>query len=178
MSFQLEGAKTIAKQKIDILPEKPIRLDYSLSRAKMEAADTETSALKVELKDRYNNVVFTDNTTQIALEILDRYKTVITSDTSLGNVKDGIANFTLKATPTPGVAYFKVSAIPNFDANKFTIEGQTPFSKADLVIAGMKSGGQLTGLGKKFFEETSATTYRFAFATKKALTASADFAVL
>lgn len=134
VSFQLEGAKNIEAQKIDILPEKPIRLDYSLSRTKIEAAETDSSTLKVEMKDRYNNIVFTDNSTQIALEILDRYTSVITPSSNLSSAKEGVASFTLTGTPVPGIAYFKISALPNFDANTFTIEGQAPFEKSLLKI--------------------------------------------
>jgi hypothetical protein len=38
-----------------------------------------SSELSVELKDRYNNVVWNDDATDLHLEILDKYKHIISS---------------------------------------------------------------------------------------------------
>lgn len=88
LSLQLEGARTISTRTIDILPDRPVRTDLSLSKTKMEAATTETSVLRVELKDRYGNTVFNDNSSEIALELQDRFKGVVTADRNQNRVTE------------------------------------------------------------------------------------------
>jgi hypothetical protein len=68
------------KRYIDILPEKPVKIDISLSKNKMEASKDEFSLASIALKDRYGNTVFTDNKSQIKIELLDKYKDIIRFD--------------------------------------------------------------------------------------------------
>lgn len=88
LTLQLEGAKTIAKKAISILPLDPIRTDVSASKTKMEATSDESSIVKVELKDRYGNTVFTDSTSMVSLEIPDKYKAVLKADAVTGTVRE------------------------------------------------------------------------------------------
>jgi len=54
---------------IDIHPQSPIKVDLNVSRDKIEASPRDSSIVEAALKDRYDNVVYTDNTTRISLEI-------------------------------------------------------------------------------------------------------------
>jgi hypothetical protein len=47
------------------LPEKPIKIDLILNRNQIEAKESDYANVKVELKDRYGNLVFNDNSTKI-----------------------------------------------------------------------------------------------------------------
>jgi len=62
-----------------IYPEEPVKIDLLLDKSKIEASSSELTKLNVELKDRYNNLVFNDSTTEFNLEILDKYNTIISS---------------------------------------------------------------------------------------------------
>jgi len=64
-----------------------MKVDLVLSKNKMEASLNASSYLSVELKDRYNNVVFNDNTTKTSLEILDQYSNVITVNNKIASIK-------------------------------------------------------------------------------------------
>jgi hypothetical protein len=70
----------IVKDEITIMPDSAMKVDLILSKNKIEASLDADSTLSVELKDRYNNVVFNDNTTKTYIEILDQYSNIITSD--------------------------------------------------------------------------------------------------
>jgi hypothetical protein len=58
----------------------PVKVDLTLSKSKIEADKNSTSNLYVELKDRYNNVVWNDNSTILTLEIPEKYRHVIKSN--------------------------------------------------------------------------------------------------
>jgi hypothetical protein len=62
------------------LPDLPVKVDLTLSKSKIEADKNSTSNLYVELKDRYNNVVWNDNSTILTLEIPEKYRHVIKSN--------------------------------------------------------------------------------------------------
>jgi len=62
------------------LPDLPVKVDLTLSKSKIEANKNSTSNLYVELKDRYNNVVWNDNSTILTLEIPEKYRHVIKSN--------------------------------------------------------------------------------------------------
>jgi hypothetical protein len=89
------GLNNILKKEITILPESPIKVDLIMSKNKIEASTNASSILKVELKDRYNNVVFNDNSTKTSIEILDKYSSIITSNKKISNVKEGVSNYRL-----------------------------------------------------------------------------------
>jgi predicted RNA-binding protein (virulence factor B family) len=62
---------------ITIHPDTALKIDLSLSNSKLEARADSTSFLTAELKDRYGNLVFDDNSTSLALEIPADYKHII-----------------------------------------------------------------------------------------------------
>ncbi len=81
LSFQIEWLKNIYTKYISILPEKPIKIDLILNKNKIEAKETDYATLKAELKDRYWNIVFNDNSTKLSLEIRAEYKDIISINT-------------------------------------------------------------------------------------------------
>jgi hypothetical protein len=64
-----------------------LKIGLTLSKSKMEATPTSTAILYAEIKDRYNNLVWTDNQTQLDLEILDRYSNIIRANISSKQVQ-------------------------------------------------------------------------------------------
>ncbi|MDF1682227.1 MAG: hypothetical protein P1U46_00120 [Patescibacteria group bacterium] len=58
-----------------------MKMDISLSDSKIEASENSYSILNVELKDVYNNLVFTDDTTKINIEVLEKYSSILKPDT-------------------------------------------------------------------------------------------------
>jgi hypothetical protein len=78
-----------------------MKIDLVLSQNKIEASVDSSSTLKIELKDRYNNVVFNDNSTLTSLEILDQYKHIITADKYSSQVSNGTTNYKLYGTLNP-----------------------------------------------------------------------------
>jgi len=109
------------KKEISILPGDAIKIDLSLSKSKIEASKDEFSLLNVELKDRYWNLVFTDNTTETNLEIGDQYKSIISTDLENQIVQDWKATYKISWTANPGTAYFKVTTNPWLENNSFVI---------------------------------------------------------
>jgi hypothetical protein len=65
-----------------------MKVDLILSQNKIEAAKNSVSALQVELKDRYNNITFNDNSTNTTFEILDQYKNIISVDKHSSKVSE------------------------------------------------------------------------------------------
>ena len=122
LNFQVEWISWSKRENIDILPWVPMKVDLVLSKNKMEASLNASSYLSVELKDRYNNVVFNDNTTKTSLEILDQYSNVITVNNKIASIKKWKWNYKLSATLNPWVAYYKVSTIPALEKNSFVIK--------------------------------------------------------
>lgn len=126
IEFQIEWDGKIYEKYIDILPEKPVKLDIALSKDKIEATSLDSVAAKVELKDRYGNLVYTDNTTAFQVEILDRYKKIISTNSSSQVASKWAAYFNFTGTNTPWTAYFKVTASPSLDANSFQLPWTPP----------------------------------------------------
>jgi len=79
----MEGLKEIIKETINIEPEKPIKLDLNISKKIAKASINEKISVKVQLKDRYNNTVFNDNSTKFKFEITEKYKNIINLDSNL-----------------------------------------------------------------------------------------------
>lgn len=175
LEFQVEGIKGIQNMNIAILPEKPIKVDLSLSRSKIEASANDNSLLYAVLKDRYGNDVFSDSTTTLDLEIREEYRSIITADATQKRVQAGKAEFKISGTEIPGVAYFKVAATPSLTNNSFNLIGQAPFPKANLDIALMKDEDGLTQRGKMFFTEYNSATYISRYSAKANLLQSQDY---
>jgi len=90
--------------------------------------------LEAILKDRYNNDVFTDNSTQLDLEIYEQSQSFITSPTLSKTASEGKVQFQISGTDIPGIGYFKVSSDPSLTENSFELIGQAPFDTERLII--------------------------------------------
>lgn len=84
-----------------------------LSKSQIEASTEATSTLEAILKDRYNNEVFTDNTTLLQAEIHEKSQAIIRLDAPQKTAVRGKAQFQISGTDIPGIGYFKVSSVPN-----------------------------------------------------------------
>ncbi|MCH8518895.1 VCBS repeat-containing protein, partial [Candidatus Gracilibacteria bacterium] len=177
LEFQLEGGNNHYPYLIDIHPEDPIKVDLNLSRDKIEASPDDSSVLEAVLKDRYNNVVYTDNTTQISLELHERSDMIATLSDAEKSVRAGKAQFQIFGTDIPGTAYFKVDTSPSLGENSFRLDGQAPFLKERLTIPGMKntSTGELTERGNIFFRDFSENYFITRFVTLSRLEQNDDF---
>jgi hypothetical protein len=120
IEFQIEWINKIFTKHIDILPEKPIKIDLSISNSRLEADEDALTYVKAELKDRYWNLVFNDNSTYARLEIKEEYSKIISSR---GAVNSGFLRWTAKfkifATSSPWVAYFRIYTNPSLENNYF-----------------------------------------------------------
>jgi len=176
IEFQLEWWVDIYQQIITILPEIPIKLDMNLSRDKIEASREDSSILQAVLKDRYNNDVFTDNTTNINLEIHPESRDIISANSSSLTATRWKVQFELQATDIPWLGYFSLSTDPDLSENSFELIGQAPFDKNTLNIATFTNAqGDLTATGKRFFTEFSDTKFLSRFYSKQILESSEQF---
>lgn len=124
LQIQLEWLSDITTKNIDIFPDKAIKLDLILSKSKLEANTKDYSNVNIELKDRYNNLVFTDSSTNLDIEILPQYKHLISYDKKNTTAVNGKANFKIYSTINPWVWYFKVNTNPSLSLNSFLIEDE------------------------------------------------------
>lgn len=173
VELQLEWWNEIYIESIEILPETPIKIDLFLSRDKIEASESDSTILEATLKDRYDNDVFTDNTTVLDLEIPVDSRNVISVDESSQTLIDGKTQFRISWTDIPGVWYFIVNSRPDLSDNSFILEGQAPFDRDRLVIPTMTtSGDELTATWRRFFRDFSQSHFITRFVTKSQLEAN------
>lgn len=176
LEFKIEWVKNSVYKEIDILPDLWVKVDLTLSKSKIEADKNATSTLYAEIKDKYNNIVWTDNSTILDIEILDKYKHIIKTNKASTTVSKWKWNFTLNWTVVPGTAYFKVSTNPSLSNNKIEIIWQAPFKKEKLdSISGMRSAWILSETWKKFFTDFDLESYRFKYFDLNILKSSDDF---
>lgn len=175
LTFNIEWLKSSIVNPITIYPDKPVKIDLSLSNSKIEASSTSTTNLVAELKDRYSNLVFNDSSTNLSLEIPDTYKHIIKFSSPSKNVSEWKANFVLNATDIPGIAFIKVSSNPSLSSNSFSVPGQAWFLKTELTNTIFKSESWLTSLGNKFFYEYDSIHYRSKFNSLDLLKRSNDY---
>jgi len=180
LEFQLEGGNNHYPYLIDIHPEAPIKVDLNLSRDKIEASPEDSSILEAVLKDRYDNVVFTDSSTQISLELHERSNMIAWVSESTKVSRAWKAQFQIFWTDIPGTAYFKVGTSPSLWDNSFRLDGQAPFLKERLIIPGMKDSTTwlLTERGSKFFRDFSESYFITRFSTLLRLEENEDFLAL
>ncbi len=176
LEFKIEWVRESIYKEINILPELAVKVDLTLSKSKIEADKNATSTLYAELKDKYNNIVWTDNSTILDIEILDKYKHIIKSNKTQTTVLKWKWNFTLNWTEIPWSAYFKVSTKPSLSNNKIEIVWQSQFLKEKLDnISWMRSAWILSETWKKFFTDYDLVTYRFKYYDLDILISSDDF---
>ena len=176
LEFQIEWLNNIYKEYIDILPDVPMKLDFALSKWKIEASSDDSSVLEVALKDRYNNLVFNDDTTIFDIEIPEKYQDIITPVELSKKSSWGKSQFILKGTPTPWIARFKVGTSPSLSKNSFSLVGQAPFAKEKLdSFPTLRTDGLLTDIGKVLFREYGTDEYISQFNTEEELFANETY---
>ena len=121
IEFQVEWLNKIIQKNLTILPDVAMKLDLNLSQNKIEASPEAFSTLEIELKDRYNNLVFNDNSTVTSLEILNQYSNIIKPDKNNSKVTEWKSTFKIFGTVNPWVAYFNVWTNPSLSVNSFNI---------------------------------------------------------
>ena len=176
IEFQIEWLNNVYRQEIEILPEKPIKLDLSLSRSKIDASKIDYSILNVELKDRYWNLVYNDSKTAVSLEILDDYKYIIKSDSLSKKIKSWKAQFKIYGTEIPWTAHFKVKADTWLENNTFEIDWQSPFPKSKLNwLSSIYKDKKLTDKWSKLYDEFNFENYRSKFSSLDSLEKNEDY---
>ncbi len=124
---------------VAILPWRPVKIDAVASKKQLQARIWEQSTLSLELKDRYNNIVFTDSTTEIWVSFNAESSKIMKSAENKKKVSWWIANFTLNATATPGKAYALITSDPDLWVNSY-------------VVGAWDSAVAVNGVGKNVVE--------------------------
>ncbi len=170
LEFQIEWWNEIYKKYIDILPGKPLKIDLALSKWKMQASPDEFSLLEASLKDRYDNLVYNDNTTEFTAELLEKYTDIVSFDATEKTAVWWKNTFKISWTETPWIARFKISTSPDIWNNSFTIAWSSPFPKFKLDdILSIRKDGILTSDGRKLFREYSDSQYISQFSMREDL---------
>ncbi|MDR0772568.1 MAG: hypothetical protein LBF15_06280 [Candidatus Peribacteria bacterium] len=65
-----------------------MKMDLVLDKNKIEASKDSYANLQVELRDRYNNLVFNDSQTEVSVEISPKYSRVISVNPEEATAKD------------------------------------------------------------------------------------------
>ena len=177
LNIQLEWWNHQYPLLIDIHPEAPIKIDLNLSRNKIEASSEDSSILEAVLKDRYDNVVFTDSSTEISVELHERSEMIASISQPSKVSRNWKAQFQIFWSEIPGTAYFRVDTSPSLSQNSFKLHGQAPFSKDRLIIPGMKNSqtGELTNVWNLFFRDFSENYFITRFTTLSRLEESEVF---
>ena len=115
VEVQIEWISKIFNTNISIKPLSPVKLDIITWESKLEAKPDKFTTVYLELKDRYNNTVYTDSSTKASVET----KWQISGSWEV-TFNEWLASFRLYATNTPWVWYFKVSTNPSLSQNSFS----------------------------------------------------------
>jgi len=121
ISFRIEWFNSIIDKSVTILPEKAFWLSFVNTKTKLEADWDNESYINVELRDIYNNLVFTDSDSIISLELLDKYKTILKTADLNKTLYKWKASFKINATDLPGKSYLKVSINKELEKNEFIV---------------------------------------------------------
>lgn len=128
LEFKIEWLKNSIYKDIQIFPWIPMKVDLSLSKSKIEASTSSKAYIYAELKDRYWNPVWTDNSSDFNLEIKDKYKKVITASSYTQKSVKWKATFTLNGMSNPWTWFFKVKVTPSLENNKIKINDKLTIS--------------------------------------------------
>lgn len=120
VEFQVEGISKIFNNSITIKPDLPIKVDVIIWNSKLEANKDSFTNVYLELKDRYNNTVFTDSTTKPLVEAYQNKLKIW----ELSQFKNWTTSFRVYSTDTPWVWYFKVSLDNDLSKNSFIVKDE------------------------------------------------------
>ena len=121
LEFSVEWLWETIRKNISILPGVPMKIDMVLSQSKMEASPESSGTLRVELKDRYNNLVTNDSTTSFNIEVNEDSQNILSSWTATEIAQKWEATFNLSASSNPWTAYIKVTSTPDLNENTFVV---------------------------------------------------------
>ncbi len=122
IEVQIEWINSIKYHKIDIEPGLPIKIDLIIKNPQIEANAKSFSNVQARLKDRYDNLVFTDSTTKLNIEIHRDNDHIIKKEKNNITFSKWEALFKIKSTKIPWLWFFKVSTSPSLSNNSFEIK--------------------------------------------------------
>ena len=153
MDIKVEWVKSNFVKNMNIYPEAPIRIDFHMDKDKLVVlddwditpTDINTSDIFIELKDRYNNLVFEDKSEENKyefklsfLDILDSsihrfYASDKPKDDPNSNFRDLKWKIQIKAINQPWVWHFIIEVTPWLENNSFTVKSEQEWWE-DLVV--------------------------------------------
>ena len=134
VEIQIEWIDKIFNSKISIKPLKPVKVEVIVWNSKLEAKEDKYSTVYLELKDKFNNLVFTDSSTKANVSIDQKYSQILKYSWWPVSFRNWVANFNINATKIPWIWYFKVSTIPSLWQNSFNLSSDDNSStKVDWV---------------------------------------------
>ncbi|MCT4617445.1 MAG: taxilin [Candidatus Gracilibacteria bacterium] len=135
IQFKVAGIKKIIEKRITIKPLKPLKLDFVLEKSRLSADLEDKTKVYVTLRDVFGNAVFTDNRTQVVLSIYPDYQSILKTDVERKVVTNGKAQFELKSTNIPGLAFFRLSTSSNnLSFNSYEYKGKDGETKTILGV--------------------------------------------
>lgn len=196
IEFQAYGFRDAYREEQTIFHEEAIKIDISLDKEKIEASPDWVARLSVELKDRFWNVAFSDNSSEVQLALKDKVarffspedidtpqwehlwstgeSIIIDADALVKNVEAWRTTFELRGTNEPGLAYFTV-AVPSIEWTSYRVNGQAPFSSENLEIEWFAENGKLNARGELFFDNIWNWEFRSKYLFLQDLQSSTDF---
>ena len=162
LELLVEWARNPITKEIEIKPWSPMKIDYVLSKPKLQANWTDKTDLSVILKDQYSNRVYNDNSTQVSLEIHEIWSNIISSNLYNITLNKWAWKFEITSTSIPGKAYFKLETTPDLSTNSIELDWQSPFPKWTLPNF-LRENWVLTDLWKEFFYEYDKDNYKSRF---------------
>ncbi len=122
LEFKAEWLKNPKYITIDIKPDVALKVFLNITKPNIEAKKWNLTEVIAELKDRYWNIVWTENTSW-NLTIDEKYKSILKGWGWI-NFISWKAKINLEATDIPGTAYFKVE-VPSVLSNSIKIWNKT-----------------------------------------------------
>lgn len=140
VEIQIEWIWKIFQENISIKPLKPVKIDIITEKSKLEASKDKFTYVTFELKDRFNNLVYNDNSTIPTLELswdisLWNWEKNDWKKYKLPAFKNWVSTVKLFAKDSSWVWYFKVTTEPNLSANSFIIPWDEVSNWKDIVVS-------------------------------------------
>lgn len=191
IEFWVEWINTVFTKYFSILPDDPMIIELVLDEDNIEADENNYTKLQAILRDRYWNIAFDENSTNLVLNIPTNtgWTTPITwenketlIDTPLEvtkTVKQWKTDFKIYATMYPWRWYFTVKTNQgshDLSKNSFDLIWQNPFSGDKLKsVSGMLDWKKLSSNWEKFFIEVNSYEFQSRFHEKEKLLLDENF---
>lgn len=109
------------KSILEILPLPAVKLNMYIDNSMLEIGSGESTKARLELQDRYSNLVYNDSSSILRLEVLDQYKWIIKTNVEQVSVSSWKWEFEITSWKLPWTAYFKVYVDPSLSNNKYEV---------------------------------------------------------